>query len=169
MAKVIAVCGKICSGKSYYAKQLKEKINAVILSTDEATFDLINNEQGEFYNIFAKRVKNYLAKKAVEIVKAGCNVILDWGFWTKQERREITDYFSEQGIDVEWHYIDIDDERWHQLIEKRNNRIKDGNGGSDFYLDQCLMDKLLSEFEKPSESEMDVWFVNSNKWELNND
>lgn len=165
MAKVIAVCGKICSGKSYYAKQLKEKINAVILSTDEATFDLINNEQGEFYNIFAKRVNNYLAKKTVEIVKAGCNVILDWGFWTKQERREITDFFSEQGIDVEWHYIDIDDERWHQLIEKRNNKIKEENSGSDFYLDQGLMDKLLSKFEKPSESEMDVWILNSNKWD----
>ena len=27
-------------------------------------------------------------KKAVEIVKAGCNVILDWGFWTKAERQE---------------------------------------------------------------------------------
>ena len=25
MAKVIAICGKICSGKSYYAKELKEK------------------------------------------------------------------------------------------------------------------------------------------------
>lgn len=165
MAKVIAVCGKICSGKSYYSKQLKEKINAVILSTDEATSDLINNEQGEFYNIFAKRVNNYLAKKAVEIVKAGCNVILDWGFWTKQERREITDYFSKQGIDVEWHYIDIDNERWHQLIYKRNNKFQDGNGGSDFYLDQGLMDKLLSKFEKPSKSEMDVWILNSNKWD----
>ena len=160
MAKVIAVCGKICSGKSYYAKQLKEKINAVILSTDEATFDLINNEQGEFYNIFAKRVNNYLAKKAAEIVSAGCNVILDWGFWTEQERREITDYFSEQGIDVEWHYIDIDDERWHQLIEKRNIKIKEENSGSDFYIDQGLMDKLLSEFEKPSKSEVDVWYIN---------
>ena len=160
MAKVIAVCGKICSGKSYYAKQLKEKINAVILSTDEATFDLINNEQGEFYNIFAKRVKIYLDKKAVEIVKAGCNVILDWGFWTEQERREITDYFSEQGIDVQWHYIDIDDGRWHQLIEKRNIKIKEENSGSDFYIDQGLMDKLLSEFEKPSKSEMDVWYIN---------
>lgn len=64
MAKVIAVCGKICSGKSYYVKQLKEKINAVILSTDEATFDLINNEQGEFYNIFAKRVKILSCQKS---------------------------------------------------------------------------------------------------------
>lgn len=25
MAKVILICGKICSGKSYYARKLKEK------------------------------------------------------------------------------------------------------------------------------------------------
>ena len=49
MGKVYLICGKICSGKSYYAKSLKEKYNAVILSTDEVTYDLINNEQGEFY------------------------------------------------------------------------------------------------------------------------
>ena len=80
MAKVIAICGKICSGKSYYANQIKNELKAVILSTDEATFDLIDNEQGEFYDAFADRVNKYLMKKAVEIVKAGCNVILDWGF-----------------------------------------------------------------------------------------
>lgn len=159
MAKVIAVCGKICSGKSYYAKELKGKFNAVILSTDEVTFDLINNEQGEFYNIFAKRVNKYLAKKASEIVNAGCNVILDWGFWTRKDRRDLTDYFISQGIDIEWHYMDIDDERWHHLIEKRNEKIKNGKGGSDFYLDEELMNKLLSEFEAPSKNEIDVWIV----------
>lgn len=37
--KVFLICGKICSGKSYYAKELKDKYNAVILSTDEVTFD----------------------------------------------------------------------------------------------------------------------------------
>ena len=82
--KVFLICGKICSGKSYYAKKLKDKYNAVILSTDEVTFDLINNEQGEFYNIFAERVNLHLRKKAVEICKAGANVILDWGFWTRE-------------------------------------------------------------------------------------
>lgn len=52
MAKVYLTCRKICSGKSYYSKNLKEEVNAVILSPDEATYDLINNEQGEFYNIY---------------------------------------------------------------------------------------------------------------------
>ena len=30
MGKVIIICGKICSGKSYYSKQLKESLNAVV-------------------------------------------------------------------------------------------------------------------------------------------
>ena len=102
MGKVYLICGKICSGKSYYAKSLKEKYNAVILSTDEVTYDLINNEQGEFYNIFAQRVNNYLKKKAVEICKAGANVILDWGFWTKENRADISAYLK--SYDIRWRF-----------------------------------------------------------------
>lgn len=161
MAKVIAICGKICSGKSYYAKQIKARYNAVILSTDEATYDLIKNEQGEFYDIFADRVNKYLRKKAAEIVSAGCNVILDWGFWTREERKETTDYFNIYGIDVEWHYINIEKNRWEKLIEERNKRIEEGNGSSDFYLDDGLMKKLLSKFEEPIREEIDVWYINS--------
>ena len=160
MAKVIMICGKICSGKSYYARALKEKENAVILSTDEATYDLINNEQGEFYNIFATRVNRYLRKKAAEIVHAGANVILDWGFWTKDGRNEISEFFAQHQVPFEWHYIDVSPERWQAQIEERNKRIEEGNGGSDFYLDEGLMNKLLSMFEEPKKSEMDVWHSN---------
>ena len=160
MSKIIAICGKICCGKSYYAKQIKEQENAVILSIDEVTYNLIDNEQGEFYNAFAQRVNKYLMKKAVEIVKAGCNVILDWGFWTKAERQETTKYFNQFGIDVEWHYVDIEQTRWEQLIEERNIKIQSGNGGSDFYVDEGLMEKLLSKFEEPTRDEMDIWIEN---------
>lgn len=52
-------------------------------------------------------------KKAVEIVKAGCNVILDWGFWTKAERQETTKYFNQFGIDVEWICVGIVQLRWN--------------------------------------------------------
>lgn len=161
MAKVIAICGKICSGKTYYANQIKNELNAVILSTDEATFDLIDNEQGEFYNTFANRVNKYLMKKTVEIVNAGCNVILDWGFWTREERKLTSEYFNKAGIEVEWHYIDIEQSRWQQLIEERNTKNKNGNGGSAFYVDEGLLNKLLSKFETPSKDEIDVWFVNN--------
>lgn len=160
MSKIIAICGKICCGKSYYAIQIKEQENAVILSIDEVTYDLIDNEQGEFYNVFAERVNKYLMKKAVEIVKSGCNVILDWGFWTKAERQETTKYFNQFGIDVEWHYVDIERSRWERLIEERNAKIQNGYGGSDFYVDEGLMEKLLSKFEEPTRDEMDIWIEN---------
>ncbi len=163
LAKVIAICGKICSGKSYYANQMKDKENAVILSTDEATYDLIDNEQGEYYNVFTEKVNKYLMKKAAEIVNAGCNVILDWGFWTKEDREATTKYFQQFGIDVEWHYIDIEPSRWQQLIKKRNIKVRNGNGGSDFYVDEGLMNKLLSKFEEPKRDEINIWIENKYK------
>ena len=163
MSKIIAICGKICSGKTYYANKIKEKENAIILSTDEVTYDLIDNKQGEDYEDFANRVNNYLMKKSVELVKIGCNVILDWGFWTKSKRSETSEYYHARGINIEWHYIDIDEKSWEQNIKDRNNRIDEGQGGSDFYVDEGLKKKILDRWEKPDKSEIDVWYcVNRN-------
>lgn len=145
--------------KNILCKAAQKKYNAVILSTDEATFDLINNEQGKFYNVFAARVNNYLKKKAAEIALAGANVILDWGFWTKKDRADISAYFAERNIPFEWHYIDIDDEAWQRNIAERNAKVKSGNGGPDFYVDEGLLNKVNTIFEVPEQSEIDVWIM----------
>lgn len=156
MAKVIITCGKICSGKSFYSNKIKQELNAVVISPDEATFELINNEQGEFYNIFSERLNKYLTRKVGEIVKAGANVIFERGLWTQKDRKEIREYYRSNGIDCEIHYVLVDDETWKQNIAERNQRILDGNGGADFYLDEGLMKKLESKWEEPAEDEVDV-------------
>ena len=156
MAKVIITCGKICSGKSFYSNKIKEELNAVVVSPDEATYDLINNEQGDFYNVFSERLNKYLTKKVGEIVKAGANVIFERGLWSKKERKEIRDYFKNIGVECELHYVCVDDKTWKQNIVERNQRVLEGNGGSDFYLDEGLMEKLQSKWEEPTEDEIDV-------------
>lgn len=128
------------------------------MSTDEVTFDLIHNEQGESYNIFAERVNLYLRKKAVEITKAGANVILDWGFWTRENRVEISEFLKSHNVQYEWHYIDVNDDLWQKNIIERNNRIQEGKGGSDFFIDEGLLRKLLSMFEVPARDEIDIWY-----------
>mgnify|MGYP001067920307 FL=1 len=158
MAKLLCICGKIGCGKTYYANRLKEQEHAVILSTDEVTYDLTNNQQGEGYDEFARKVNLYLRKKAVEIVNAGCTVILDWGFWTKENRKEIKRYGENNGVLVEMHYIDIDDKTWYENIEKRNNEVISGNGGSSFYVDEGLLNKVSSLFEIPEKEEIDIWY-----------
>lgn len=141
-AHIHLICGKICSGKSWYARRLRQETGAVILSTDELTWDLIRNEQGESYNIFAARANLYLRKKAAEIAAAGANVILDWGFWTREDRRQISDYLRERSIPFTWHYIDVPDDIWLRHIAERNARVQAGEGGSDFYVDEGLKAKL---------------------------
>ena len=158
MAKLLCICGKIGCGKTYYANRLKEQEHAVILSTDEVTYDLTNNQQGDGYDEFAIRVNLYLRKKAVEIVNAGCTVILDWGFWTKENRKEIKRYGENNGVLVEMHYIDIDDKTWYENIEKRNNEVISGNGGSSFYVNEGLLNKVSSLFEIPEKEKIDIWY-----------
>ena len=158
MGKVIIVCGKICSGKSYYSKSIKDSLNAVIISPDEATYELINNEQGEFYNIFSERLNKYLTKKVGEIAQAGANVIFERGLWSEEDRKSIREYYKNKGIECEIHYVCVDDETWKQNIIERNNRIDEGKGGSDFYLDEGLLKKLESKWEEPSKEEIDVWY-----------
>lgn len=97
-------------------------------------------------------------KKAVEIVGANCNVILDWGFWTTDIRNNTTRYFKENNIKTEWHYIDIDDILWNKNIDERNKNVQEGNGGSDFYVTEDLKNKVLSIFEIPSIAEIDIWY-----------
>ncbi len=160
MPKVIALCGKICSGKTFYANKIKEGQNAVILSTDEVTFYLMDNEQGERYDDFAKRVNEYLMKKAIDIVRAGANVILDWGFWSKEERINLTNYYKKYNIPVEWHYVDVTQEKWQDLIKKRNELIVSGQEEYSFYFDDGLKKKLLDSFNEPSKEEMDIWYIN---------
>ena len=168
MGKVILICGKICSGKSYYSNAIRESLNAVIISPDEATYELINNEQGEFYNIFSERLNKYLTRKVGEIAKAGANVIFERGLWTRKEREQIVKYYKDNGIDCEIHYVCVDDETWKQNIAERNKRVKEGKGGSNFYLDEGLMKKLESMWEEPIDQEIDVWYHCNRNNEINN-
>ena len=158
-AKVYLICGKICSGKSYYVNQIKDNVNAIILSCDELTWDLFDNDLGDKHDAMMLRVHKYLHKKAAEIALAGTSVILEWGFWKYTDRAAATSYYREKGIPVEWHYIDISDEDWQKNIDARNEAVASGLS-HDYALDEGLMQKLLSLFEAPTPDEIDVWHVN---------
>lgn len=156
MNKVIAICGKICSGKTHYAARLKAEGNAVLLSCDEITKALFNNDLGEKHDEMTQKIRDYLMMKSVELVEAGCDVILDHGFWQREDRIRTSEFFRLHNVPCRWHYIDVDDRTWHRNIEERNQRILSGQGGSDYYLDDGLMEKLLSLWEEPAEDEIHV-------------
>ena len=91
MAKVILICGKIASGKSYFADKLKKENNAVILSCDELFKMIFKDDQGEKHDEITKRIREYIYKKSVEIVRAGTDVILEFGFWSRENRKCVSE------------------------------------------------------------------------------
>lgn len=90
MAKVILVCGKICAGKSTYAKKLVQQQQAVLLSCDDLMLLLFGDEIDEAYYKYHDKVESFLLQQATSIFHSGINVILDFGFWEKSERLRIT-------------------------------------------------------------------------------
>ncbi len=157
MAKVILICGKICSGKTYYAQTLLQTGNIVRLSNDELMAALFHPRENDFHEMVIHKMHAYFIKKTIEIAKCGTDVLLDWGFWSKESRDNATKIFTDNGLQVEWHYIDIDDKKWERNIESRNKAVLEGKT-TDYYVDEGLKKKLLSFFEEPSRDEIDIWY-----------
>lgn len=156
MPKVILICGKICSGKSTYAKQLCHQNKAVLLSVDEIMLSIFGQHCGEMHDEYASRTKAYLFDKSVELIENSIDVILDWGFWTKEGRDSAKAFYRARNIQCECHYIDLSDEMWHDRLQKRNKAVLSGEALA-YYVDDNLAAKFAARFEKPSREEIDTW------------
>lgn len=156
MAKVIMICGKICCGKSTYSEQLRKESSAVLLSVDEIMLAIFDQHAGDRHDEYAKNTQNFLFNKSVELVGAGVNVILDWGFWRKTDRDWAREFYRTRNMECEFHYIDVSEEVWKQRLEKRNHAVLAGETDA-YFVDENLAGKFASTFEMPEESEIDVW------------
>ncbi len=156
MATVYLVCGKLCCGKSTYARQLKDAHKAVILSADEIMLAVFGLYAGEKHDEYAANVRTYLFEKSLELIQTGVNVVLDWGFWTKAARCEAKMFYWSRNIDCELHYLNISDEVWQARIAQRNQSVLAGKTTA-YIVDSALAAKFEARFELPAKDEVDVW------------
>ena len=156
MATVYLICGKLCCGKSTYAKKLKRNHKAVVLSVDEIMLAVFGLYAGEKHDEYAANVRTYLFEKSLELIQTGVSVILDWGFWTKAARYEAKAFYRSRNIKCELYYLDISDEVWQARINQRNRSIMAGETTA-YIVDSALAAKFEAKFEPPAKEEVDVW------------
>ena len=156
MSKVYLICGKICSGKTTYAKKLCEEHNTILLSVDEIMLSLFDQCCGpEMHMEYVRRIKGYLFDKSLEILKKGSDVILDWGFWTKEERESAKEFYKSRNINCELHYVEVSDKTWEYQLNKRNNEILE-NKTKAYYMEHSRALEFASKFKKPDTDEVDI-------------
>ena len=150
MAGVHLICGKIGSGKSWFAKGLSRQSRAVILNCDEIMTLFPPLDGNEAFSQVSAKVKEFLHGKAEEIIRCGTDVILDWGFWKKEERASVTQRYEAQGISVFWYYLNPPQDEWLSNIQTRNAHP----GPHDYYVDEGLLSKCQAAFEAPEGPEI---------------
>ena len=93
MADVVLICGRICCGKTTYAQTLCKDRRAVLLSVDEIMLGIFGQHCGDRHDEYAAGTQKYLYAKSLELLGAGIDVILDWGFWTGEVRSKAKEYY----------------------------------------------------------------------------
>ena len=147
--KIILLIGKICVGKTTYAKTL----GGMLISCDQLMQTLFPGGCGEHHDMLAERARKYLLNLARQCAEAGVTPVVDFGFWTPALRREAADILTE--FELDWRWLDVPEDEWRRRIAKRNAAIQAGQADpSDYFVDDGLLDKVNRLFIPPTQEEL---------------
>ena len=121
MATLILICGMAGAGKSTLAKQMEASRHALRLCPDEWIKAVIGVEtdRAEVDRLRAP-VESLQWDLARKLLKHGMTVILENGFWSKEERIALRTRAMELEAGVELHYLNIPSEELRKRLQKRN-------------------------------------------------
>ena len=154
MAEVFLICGRICAGKTVYARRLCAERRAVLLSVDEIMLGVFGQDAGERHDVYAARVQSFLFAKSLEILKTGTDVVLDWGFWTRADRTKAKAFYRERNFPCSLHYVCPEDAEWAGRLRRRNGEVRAGETDA-YEVDEGLKAKCEALFEEPGPDEVD--------------
>ncbi len=124
MATLFLICGLPGAGKTTLAKQLEASRSALRLCPDEWIARILENPAD---TVELDRLRDPVeslqwdvARKALSL---GINVILENGFWARQERAIFQSRARTLGASVELHFLNVPkDELWSRLNKRNSDR-----------------------------------------------
>ena len=136
-------------GKTKIAKELEKTLPAVRLTHDEFMVKLYgrNMPYEEFHSNYQK-VDDMLWLLAAKIIKCGCDVIMDYGFWNKEHRLQA--YLKAKAIteNIIFHQMVCDINVAKERILKRSKE-----NPNELYITENEFDTLAKQYQPIDASE----------------
>lgn len=155
MPEIILLCGPCGCGKTAYAQALQARGNTVVLSTDDLMLALFDSCIGrERHQDMQRRCRSFLLRQAEELFALGHDVVLDFGFWSRDERRETRQYFAQRGIPARLVFLDASYDVITRHLEQRNRLVESGKMRA-YHIDAEKRARFDSWFEAPTPEEID--------------
>ena len=121
---VYIICGFIGAGKTTFAKKLEKQTGALRITKDEWLIDLVGHDpQIEGFEKYDEKICKLSYKIALEFIKRGIDVIIDEGFWVKQQRQDIRERMEKTGAKVILYYVNCPMEVMRERVVGRNNNL----------------------------------------------
>jgi predicted kinase len=139
-------------GKTTLARRLEQEVPALRLTADEWLHQLypdITTEEAE-EGTLRGRVERLQWPLALEALRLGCGVVLDWGLWSREERDLYLIAGSEVGARVVLCLIDpLFDELWARIARRNADRPF-----GDFEITREQLLKWSAWFQRPTAEEL---------------
>lgn len=141
------------SGKTTRAKELEAQYNALRLTPDEWHMALFGHDMDHpDHDDRHTRVEQVMWSVAERALKAGVSVILDFGFWGRDERDGLRREAERLGADCRIHYMDAPLEELHRRLEKRNEQAGEN---AVFRVTYENLVEWNGWFQRPTQEELD--------------
>lgn len=135
------------SGKTTLAQQLEQARPALRLTPDEWMARVV----GDGYDEDKRAViEAMLTEIAIRVLALGADAILDFGFWSRQERDTMRDKAAQVGADMQIHFLDVPREELHRRLDQRNADLPEDT----FHVTKADIDLWLTMFEAPTSEEL---------------
>ena len=147
---VYLICGFIGAGKTTFAKRIEKETGAVRITKDEWSIRLIGNDPTiDGYEEWDRKIIGLSRDIAFYLAEKGIDVIMDEGFWAKEERDELKRKINAIGAEVVMYYVETSIETIRERVVGRNNNLTKES----FKISREMLDNYLMHWQPPGEGE----------------
>ncbi len=151
MTTLYLMVGLPCSGKTTRAKEVEDELCALRLTPDEWQvrlfgYDVLDPDHDKRHTL----IEVMLWQIAARALKLGANVILDFGFWAKEERDDFRARAKELGARSEIIFMDATAAELMERVRARNQNLTD----TVHYIPEEMMLPWIAFFQKPDAAEL---------------